>query len=406
MENDIPPQNESKEVQQSPLTPDPVDALTKRTNEARELLDLTLEALNDRLVLSYKDARATQTLDNMKLFEVRNLDNRKYILIPSNLKELASSNYLYLLFSKALRVMKEYCPLIGPAYKDNMIVTKETESFLNGYGSPLVAERVIPYDSLTKGSYKAGLYCMYKYLTNTYKNFDTRLFRFGESPHAVQGLFGEAWATTRLNEKLILDLVLNATKVVIDHADWIFDYIYPKEEIIKRYGLKVNKHISQTFSDLEQQCIAEDHKKYLNAVEAFEIPKFANYDKFQGWLKELTKVCAAGKKYKTICKNITDERMKFLYSGNKQEKSRKKKIPIKDLLSTIRGTERFVNTFQPNSVLGVPKFVLAKIPSDANESNQLAIQLTQWAVAISPKTATKDRVETCRNWILSESNFN
>jgi len=191
---------------------------------------------------------------------------------------------------------------------------------------------------------------------------------------------------------------------VIDYPEWIFNYLLPKEEIIKRYGFKVNKHLSQTFSDLEQQTIAEDHKAYLSAVEGFEVPKLTTYEQFVKWQKTLAKWCSSGKKYKTICKNITDERMKLLYAGNKQEKARKKKMPIKDLLTQVRGTERFVNTFQPNLVLGVPKYVLAKIPGDAQETNQLAIQLTQWAVAIGNKAA-KDRVETCRNWILAEANY-
>jgi len=303
-----------------------------------------------------------------------------------------------------LQVLKDYRPLIGGAYKDGMLVTKESEVFLNGYGATLVAGKLIPYDPQMKGQFKAGLYCMYKYLTNTYKNFDPRLFRFGESPHAVQGLFGEAWATTRLTEKIILDMILNATKVIMNYSEWIFQYLLPKEEIIKRYGLKVNKHLSQTFSDLEQQVIAIDHKSYLEKVENFKIPELAEYKDFVSWQKDLSKLCSAGKKYKTMCKNITDERMKLLYAGNKQEKARKKKMPIKDLLSQVRGTERFVNTFQPNLVLGVPKYVLAKVPGDAQESNQLAIQLTQWAVAIGNKAA-KDRVETCRNWILAEANF-
>jgi Fe-S-cluster formation regulator IscX/YfhJ len=386
-----------------PQVPAAETVVDQRVLEGRKLLENTIQALQDKLVVSFREARTTQNLNNMKLFEVRLVENQKYILIPSNLRELAQGNYLFCLFAKALDVFGEdLIPLVGNAYRDTMQITKESELFLNGYGAPLAKGEMLEYEPLMKGHFRSGLYCMCKYLTNTYKKFDPRIVRFGDSHHPVQELFGEAWASTRLTEKGILDLVLNATKKVIDTPDWVCSYILPKEELVKRFGLKVNKHLSQVFSELEQGYIEQDHAEYIKLVTCFDVPKLGTFDDVKGFQSDLLRVVGLGKRYKTLCKDLTDSRMKILYSGSKQEKARKRKIPIKDLIVNVRGTVQFLNTFQPNQALSVPKFVSAKYPQNDEDVRQLGIQLSQWVATLSPK-APKDRLENCRNWILSES---
>jgi Fe-S-cluster formation regulator IscX/YfhJ len=304
-----------------------------------------------------------------------------------------------------LKVMeKEYTPLIGSNYKDNMPVTKESELFLNGFGCPLVRTGVMPYEPELKGKFRKGLFCMLKYITATYKKLDPRILRFGDSHHAVQELFGEAWATTRLNEKILLDIILTATKAVCQDWLWINSYVIPREELIKKFGLKTNKHVTKVLSEIESDAISNDFKGYFQLVEKLEIVPFKTRDDYVAFQNILIATAKEGKRYKSMVKSIVDQRMKVLYSGSKQEKAKKSKIPVKELVTKTRGTREYVNNFQPNEALKVPKFVLASYPSDEEGVRALGIQLTQWVVALNSKV-DKSRLETCRNWILSESSL-
>jgi Fe-S-cluster formation regulator IscX/YfhJ len=398
-------QDQEKVTQMSSEVPSSTPSFDEKRDAARLLINDIVEQKSKDFVHTFKDARVTQNLEKMKLFEVRMVLNQKYILIPSNLADLANSNYLFALFAKALKVMeKSYNPIIGGGYKDNMPVTKESELFLNGFGCSLVNANVIPYTADLKGKFRKGYYCMLKYITATYKKLDPRIMRFGDSHHAVQELFGEAWATTRLNEKVILDIILTATKEVCQDWLWINSYVLPKEELIKKFGLKTNKHVTKVLSDIEQDGISYDYDGYFKTIEKFEVPKFKEKDDYVQFQNTLNALSKEGKRYKTLVKNIVDQRMKVLYTGNKQEKAKKAKIPVKELITKVRGTRDFVNSFQPNEALKVPKFVLASYPSDDEGVRALGIQLSQWAVTISSK-ADKARVETCRNWILSESSL-
>jgi hypothetical protein len=339
----------------------------------------------------------------MKLFEVRLVDNQKYILIPSNLGELAERNYLFALFSKALQTLdKVYLPLLGGAYKDNMPVTKESELFLNGFGCPLLLGKVGPFEPEMKGSFKKGYFCILKYLTATYKHLDTRILRFGASHHAVQELFGEAWATNRENEKIILDLILTATKAYCKEWHWINSYIIPKEELIKKFGLKTNKHLAKVLSEVEQEALSTDFIGYFKSVEDLRVPEFAEVNDYILFQKQLENLCRTSKKYKALIKTIVDQRMKILYAGNKQEKARKAKVPVKDLVTKAKGTREYVNSFAPNEALRLPKFVLAKYPETDEDMRALGIQLTTWATSLD-KRLDKGRIEICKNWILAES---
>jgi Fe-S-cluster formation regulator IscX/YfhJ len=389
----------------APQVPSNIPSLDEKRDAARKMINDIVDHKTKDFVASYKDARVTQNLEKMKLFEVRMVHNQKYILIPGNLEDLANGNYLFALFTKALQVLeKDYTPLLGSNYKDNMPVTKESELFLNGYGCPLINGKVIPYDPDLKGRFRKGFFCMLKYLTATYKKLDPRIMRFGDSHHAVQELFGEAWATTRLNEKVILDIILTASKSLCTDWLWINGYVLPKEELIKKFGLKTNKHVTKVLNEIEQDAISADFKGYFNAIEKFEIPEFKIIDHYINFQKTLVDVSKDGKRYKSLVKSIVDQRMKILYTGNKQEKAKKSKIPVKELMAKVRGTRDHVNSFQPNEALRVPKFVLAAYPSDDEGIRALGIQLTQWVVSLNTKV-DKARLETCRNWILSESSL-
>jgi hypothetical protein len=389
---------------QEVVPPEPsVSGLEHSTVKQTVSIEDIIERHKDRLVTTYKDSRTKQTTNNMTLFEVRIIDNQKHILIPSNLDDLVQTNYLYLLFAYSLSVLKDYVCHVGGPYKETMPVNKETELFLNGFGCPLVSGKVPPYDPVVKGSFKKGLFCMLKYLTNTYKNFDCRFVRFGESKHAVQELFGEAWATTKLTEKFILDLILNATKVRIDYHEWTNKYILPKEEIVKRFGLKTSLHLSQTFSEIEQLTIAKQFEDYFNIVSVISSYNYESIDIF-AFQKDVLNASKIGKQYKVLCKSMTDDRMKLLYSGSKQEKAKKKHVPVKDLINSCRGTTAFLNTFQINRALGIPKFVVSKVPASDEEARSLGIQLTTWANSFGNKYE-KSRIESCKNWILEQSNY-
>jgi len=395
------PQAQEIVAQVAPAQPSDVPEV-QIPNEARTIVENIYHHVQKDIVTSFKDARITQTTDKMSLFEVRLVSNVKYICIPNNLQELAESNYLYKLLVVALyKADKEYVPLIGKDYKDTMPITKESNLFLNGFGLPIARDCVPNYDPIIKGQFKKGLHCICKYLISTYKNLDPRIFRFARSHHAIQELFGDAWATSRETERKVLDIILNVTKLICKDWHWINSYTLPIEEIVRMYGLKVNKHITPILNEIEQQAIARDFDEYIQGVSNLKVPRFETVDDYKKFQDNLTKLIKLGKRYKNLCKNLIDSRMKLLYTGSKQEKARKKKVPVRDLIQNAKGTKEYLNTFQPNEALRIPKFIVSEYPEKPEKQRELGVQLTTWAHSLVK--CEPSRIELCRNWILSES---
>lgn len=347
-------------------------------------------------VASPKEARQAITIESLKPFESRIIDGKRTVAVPSNLKELVEqNNYIFILAALALE--QSNCVVIeGKPYVPTFKHTADQILCLNGFGVPLVEQKVPVFRNDFRGPFKKGLLCAVMYITEGVKYCDKRWFVFNDSRNILLTLFGDAWATKHQDEKVILDFIISALK-----TQPVFNmetYLINIDELKKKLGLKSNRHKNQIISDDEQKFIENDYKDVLTGIREFK------YVEYKGWydlidhMKATQKLCRAAKPYSDLCKEIISDRLDFVFKGQRKVN---KKQPIVKMIADKKNTDivNYVKVFNPCRAAGCKvAFRVGSFPQNDAERAVVKTSLREWRSSYKGVSALQSRLSMIEAW--------
>jgi len=346
-------------------------------------------------VATPKEARQNIAVDSLRPFESRMIEGKRIISVPSNIEELVAENYLFTLAALALRNCNAQI-IEGRPYQATFKHTTDQTMCLNGFGIPIVEKAIPKYRSDFRGPFKKGLLVSVMYITEGVKYCDRRWFQFNESKNILLTLFGEAWATKHQDEKIILDFIISVLKTVpVTNME---TYLINIEELKKRLGLKANRHKNQILSTDEQKFLEEDYKGILNDIKNFKYEEYKSWDALTHHMHDTQRLCKAAKPYSDACKEITNDRLTFIFKGQKKIN---KKQPILKLIDDKKETNtvEYVKVFNPCRAAGIKvAFRVGAIPVNDEERGRVKVSLREWKNSLKGVGAIQSRLPIIETW--------
>jgi hypothetical protein len=274
---------------------------------------------------------------------------------------------------------------------------------LNGFGVPIVEERVPKFRDDLRGPFKKGLLCGIMYITEGVKYCDKRWFQFNDSKNILQTLFGEAWATKHQDEKIILDFIISVMKTVpVTNMD---SYLINVEELKKRLGLKANRHRNQILSSDEQKFLEEDYMKILKEIREFKYAKYDDWNSLIEHMRNTQRLCKDAKPYSDACKEIINDRLSFVFKGQKKIN---KKQPILKLVESKKETNivEYIKVFNPCRAAGIKlAFRIGSVPQNLEEQNRLKVAFREWKASFKGVPSLQSRLPAIESWYFEVLDF-
>jgi len=348
-------------------------------------------------VATPQQARQNISVESLRPFETRMIEQKRYVSVPTNLEQLVSENYLFTLAAIALKTCG--CIIVeGKEYRPTFKHNADQILCLNGFGVPLVEGAIPEFRGDFRGPFKTGLLCSVMYITELVKFCDKRWFNFNESKNILQTLFGEAWATKHQDEKLILDFIISVLKgVKITHME---SYLTNVDELRKRLGLKANRHKNQILTDEEQRFIEEDWKTVLDRIRAFKYNDYDDWPALIEHMRSTQKLCKDAKPYSDLCKEIINDRLSFVFKGQKKTN---KKQPIAKLIVDKKDSDivGYVKVFNPCRASGMKvAFKVGKVPDSEQERSLIRVSLREWRNSYKGIGALQTRLPVIEAWYV------
>lgn len=223
-------------------------------------------------------------------------------------------------------------------------------------------------------------------LTN--RNVSTEFVRMDAIGRIADHVFGNAWATKHPIEKKILDKIIHMVSITDGDVSHLHSWFLSKEEIMKNAGIKL-VHKNNFISEFEIKLIEGDFKTAIEVVDNFKGPQdtsdhFGHADidnlikysrDYVNYVHHCQKVM---KEYKSLCKQIVDERSSFIFTTPANNKLKKAKKPINELIANIKDTHDYVKLFSPSRLCSKNYVMIYYQPRPVAEMNLMTAEVQLW----------------------------
>jgi hypothetical protein len=335
--------------------------------------------LAEKLAVSTpKEARQTISIESLRPFESRMVEGTRVVCVPSNIESLVADHYIFTLAALCLKHC-DHKIVEGREYTPTFKHTADQILCLNGFGAPIVEEKVPNFRNDIRGAFKKGLLSAMTYIVEEVKFCDKRWFIFNESKNIMLTLFGEAWATKHQDEKIILDFIISILKT--QPIFGMDTYLINVDELRKRLGLKANRHKNAVISDDEQKFIEEDYKDILKQIREFKYDEYKNWMDLITHMKRTVRLCKDAKPYSDLCKEIINDRLTWVFKGQKKNK----KLPIMKLIDDKKSQDviGYIKVFNPCRSAGInTPFRIGSVPSSKEDESSFKKSFVEWKNSI------------------------
>jgi hypothetical protein len=305
--------------------------------------------------------------------------------LPSNIEELGNTNsYLFKLLLLANKENKIKGVEVGH-YHTTFARNPDTETFLQGFGVPLVKGELPSFKVKTRGLFGRGLSSAVKYMIGNIPTADISLLKLTKCKSAPEEVFKDPWGKSHVTEKRILDNIIVALKRCKIENKVLDEWLHPWEKIMEKNGIDKKILDNQLIDEIEREWIQDDFKESLAVASA--VPEFKTEEKEFKILslgKELKRVIKLFKPLKSFVGDLVSLRLKVLYGHKDNTALKRRKRPIGELKRNIAMTKEFVNAFNIGRGGQVrPPYLLPYFPSSNGEWQTLKGQIDVWYASIA-----------------------
>jgi len=377
------------------LLPDGIKAVTEEVHSL----------LQPKLIASYTGAKRQQDLSKLAPWKVIKYQDKLYVGLPSNYKDLLNKSYLYVAFLAAVDRQKMIMAELDQEFTHTFSLTPEKDQWLKGFTSILVNGEIPTYEGAGQKQYFQGVGCAIRYMMDEIKDLKPDWFSIGHDKVASTTIFGDPWGGKFKTEKRMLDQVISTIKKIpLDFAK-LGEYQISYKAWCEKYRVSSKLHENPVLSDMERQWIVHDYKGTAKAIDEKQYTHTCtSKDGYLAYQKQLEKLLKGFNSYKTFVDHIIDKRMKSIYSyqGNKQKRGGKK-VPIKDLIAKMRYTREYLESFNPTLVAGGNSvYYIVGYPSNKEERTKFLDNLDKWLNKQVQQGLDGSRAEGIMGWFQIE----
>jgi hypothetical protein len=309
---------------------------------------------------------AVDAKDLEEPWSIVKMEGDEYVVsLPSNIREIAESNYLFAAGLKALALSNYKMYPSQKTWTGRFKPTTDQTRFLQAFCLPLFTGEIRAGLAQT-GMVRKGLLTSLDVYLQGIKGFDRTYLKFAKQEHPSKFLFGDVWGKDYPREQWLVTKIIEAIRHQSD-ANVDYSKLWLSETEIKK-RVKLDLPIrSKLYSAVEVSFL----KDYL-ADEGIAIeytmpiptkeegrdfgPRLASH--ISDRLKQIREI-------KTVLRDISERRLRSCYAPYKTvaERKRARKIPIETLKGNISGTRDY-DDFNPTLFLTVKSGGFHLMPFD------------------------------------------
>lgn len=349
---------------------------------------------------SQEKATEKTDLQGIKSFEVRKVQGKTFMGLPSNIEALGETNYLYKLLVKANNINKIIGVKCTQEYTDTMANNKDVQSFLHGFGVPLVIEDIPNIKVKTKGMFGRGLSCAIKYIIANIKKADSSLLKLSKCKSAAEEVFKDPWGKANTTEKRLLDNIILALKKVKTNEVALKTWYYPLDKIKEKNGIRLNIVDNPLIDEIERKYIRSDFEQSKAAASTVVLEIKDETSGIVAFSEAVRALIKDFKPLKDFVNDLVSLRLKCVYGHRDNQALKRRKKPIGDLVRNIRNTKEYLVAFNIGRGLRVhPPFIVTYFPATDGEYRNMRTQIQEWAATIGGTDENKARAVLVSKWL-------
>jgi len=206
----------------------------------------------------------------------------------------------------------------------------------------------------------------------------SELFTFNDTPHIVRLVLGSEWAKDFPVEKGILDQLIALARHKVIISDEILSYLIPQGELRKKFGIRLNLHDSELFSNEERKLLSLFLQSTVADVNPAAVEGIDGIDRIQNlqntYMVEQRKL----RQYKDSVEACVTRRIESVYKPFKgARRERERKTPIRVHLERVKREDP--SSLDPQMILNLTKvnITLSSMWSSRLTNEQIAKAISE-----------------------------